>query len=98
MAKRKKKTVCHAERVQTLLAECVPTAIANLTKLMDAEGSKNPETARKACVDVLKLQLEVPPAVAPTAAEDSGLDSKLAERLLKALAEEANAIAEPRPS
>ena len=97
MAKRPKKIVCGAQKVQSLLAECAPAAVTRLTELMNNESA---ETARKACVDILKLQLEQTPQAAPKKkADDSGgLDAALAERLLKALADEHGATAEPRPS
>ncbi len=70
-----------------LLARSLPTAIERLTELLDDE---NRETARKACVDLIKLELTRPrPSDAPADAEPGGsLDPQLADRLLKALAEE----------
>ncbi len=70
-----------------LLAKSLPTAIERLTELLDDE---NRETARKACVDLIKLELTRPrPHEAPAEAEPGGsLDPQLADRLLKALAEE----------
>lgn len=69
-----------------LLIRCMPDAAENLASLMKAE---NAETARKACVDVLKLQnLLTPKKSSEPAPAPAEMDPKLAERLLKALAED----------
>lgn len=66
-----------------LLTRCMPEAAVKLAGLMEAE---NPETARKACVDVLKLQtLLTHRQMRHREKKPSEIDSKLAERLLKIL-------------
>lgn len=69
-----------------LLIRCMPDAAEKLAGLMKSE---NHETARKACVDVLKLQNLLTQRKSSEAAHaPAQMDPKLAERLLKALAED----------
>jgi len=69
-----------------LLIRCMPDAAENLASLMKDE---NAETARKACVDVLKLQnLLTQHKNTQADKAPAEMDPKLAERLLKALAED----------
>ncbi|HDS85437.1 MAG TPA: hypothetical protein ENN97_09625 [Phycisphaerales bacterium] len=70
-----------------LLAKSMPAAIEKLIRLLEDENS---ETARKACVDLIKLELTQP---RPTRTQEETkpsepLDPELADRLLKALAQE----------
>ena len=72
------------EKSRLMLAKSMPTAVEKLTKLLE---DANPETVRKACVDVIKLQLM---QRKPDKAQDSTqaadlLDAELANRLLGAM-------------
>jgi hypothetical protein len=69
---------------ETLLAERVPAAVEKLAALM--EQNESIETARKACVDVLKLHAEQ--QIQRTASDSEPMDPELAQRLLNALAAE----------
>ena len=70
-----------------LLARSMPSAIEKLIELLEDE---NHETARKAGVDLIKLQLTQSPASKPQddSPSPAPLDPELADRLLKALSQD----------
>ncbi len=69
-----------------LLAKSMPAAVEKLIRLLEDENS---ETARKACVDLIKLELTQPRSsrTQEETKPPEPLDPELADRLLKALAE-----------
>jgi len=69
---------------EKLLAKRVPAAIEKLAALM--EQNESIETARKACVDILKLHAEQ--KIQKDTPDSEPMDPELAQRLLKALAAE----------
>ena len=84
-----------AMQAKALIAGYSLTAAARLIALTDAE---NPETARKACLDIISLPKQAADKKLTGADDDSGdetlerLAPELAERLLAALAEQKDSV------
>jgi hypothetical protein len=90
-AERFERRIAHAHRQsRIILAQCAPAAAAKLTQLTQ---SKNEETARKACLDIIALDTPAGRQGSPEAQSDprstlssNNLSPEAAGRLLAALA------------